>query len=224
MAIAPEKLKKVPERLLAALHRLGMPPEAIQQTYDLDDMMLARALSRAPERLTIADLDYLPRDGYHYELREGELVRMSPSKRRHSGSAGILVMHLGAYLLGHPLGEISIAEGGFVAGPQESLCCPDIAYVSRERATTVPPDEYYPFGPDIAVEVWSPDNSEQEMSEKATGYLAHGGRLVWILRPQDKTVRVYRPNSPVQTLRVGDTLTGEDVLPGFSVAVSLLFL
>jgi Uma2 family endonuclease len=224
MAIAPGKRKEVPDRLVAALHRAGMPTDRIQEAYQLKGPALARALARAPERLTVADLDYLPHDGYRYELREGKLVRMSPSKRRHSGSAGILVIHLGAYLLAHPLGEISIAEGGFRAGPDESLCCPDIAYVSRERAATVPPDEYYPFAPDIAVEVWSPDNTEQEMSDKAVSYLAHGARLVWILRPQDKTVRLYRPHSRVETLRMGDVLTGEEVLPGFSVPVSLLFL
>jgi len=224
MALAPEKLKEVPDRLLAALHRAGMSPETIQQMYHLDPPTVARALARAPERLTVADLDYLPRDGYHYELWEGKLIRMSPSKRRHAGSAGILVIHLGAYLLAHPLGEISIAEGGFRAGPNETVCCPDVAYFSNVRAATVPLDEYYPFAPDIAVEVWLPHSTEQEMSDKAASYLAHGARLVWILRPQDKTVRVYRPDLPVQTLRVGDLLTGEGVLPGFSVQVGLLFL
>ncbi len=61
------------------------------------------------------------------------------------------------------------------------------------------------------------------MSDKAANYLAHGGRLVWLLRPQDRTVRVHQPNAPVQTLRDGDLLAGEEVLPGFSVPVSDLF-
>jgi Uma2 family endonuclease len=223
MATAPAKLKEVPDRLLAALHRAGMPQERIQEAYHLDRATGVRAIATAPERLTVADLDYLPDDGCRYELREGELIRMSPSKRRHARSAGRLVMHLSAYLLKHPLGEISIAEGGFRAGPEETIVCPDVAYVSDERAATVPLDDYYPFAPDIAVEVWSPDNTEQEMKDKAAGYLAHGGRLVWLLHPREKTVRVYRPGVPAHTLQGRDLLTGEDVLPGFSVSVSLLF-
>lgn len=223
MAIAPEKLKAVPDRLLAALHRAGMPAEAIREAYHLDPAHVARAVGAAPKRLTVADMELLPDDGCRYELREGELIRMSPSKRRHAGSAGRLVMHLGAYLLQHPLGEISVAEGGFRAGPDETLYCPDVAYISDERAAAVPLDEYYPFAPDIAVEVWSPDNTEQEMSEKADHYLARGARLVWLLRPREKSVRVHRPGAPARTLRGDDLLTGEGILPGFSVSVRMLF-
>jgi Uma2 family endonuclease len=150
-------------------------------------------------------------------------VRMSPSKRRHSVAAGRLVRRLSVYLDQHPLGEISIAEGGFRAGPGQTLHCPDVGYTSNERAAQAPLDEFYPFAPDVAVEVWSPDNTEKEMSQKAANYLAHGSRLVWLLRPQDRTVRVHRPDGAVQVLQASDSLSGDDVLPGFSVPVSVLF-
>jgi hypothetical protein len=65
MAIAPEKLNEVPDRLLAALHRAGMPEERIREVYHLNRAAVARALARAPERLTVADLEYLPHDSYH---------------------------------------------------------------------------------------------------------------------------------------------------------------
>lgn len=223
MAIAPEKLKRVPDRLVVALYRAGVPADAIRQAYCLDAPALARALAHPPEPLKIEDLDLLPDNEYRYELREGELVRMSPSKRRHSRSAGAVAKYLGAYLVQHPLGELCVAEGGFRSGPNETLYCPDVAYVSEERAATVPPDEYYPFAPDIAVEAWSPDNTEDEMNEKAANYLAHGARAVWLLRPQDRTVRVHRSGRPVETLQAGDLLTGDEILPGFSVPVSDLF-
>jgi Uma2 family endonuclease len=223
MAIAPEKLKRVPGRLLAALHRAGMSENEIRQAYGLDRADLADVLSQAPNPLTVADLDFVPDDGYRYELWEGELTRMSPSKRRHAASAGRVVRHLSTYLDQHPIGEISIAEGGFRAGPDESIYCPDVAFVSNERLAHAPLDEYYPFSPDLAVEVWSPDNTEEEMSQKAANYLAHGGRRVWVLRPQDRTVRVYRPDAPMQVLQGDDLLTGDDILPGFSVPVSALF-
>jgi Uma2 family endonuclease len=223
MAIAPDKLRRVPGRLVAALHRAGMPESAIHEIYHLDHAAIASALSGPSERLSVEDLDYLPDDGYHYELWAGELVRMSPTKGRHTVSAGRLVKHLGAYLVQHPIGEICIAEGGFRTGPEESLRCPDAGYVSNERLADVPLDDYFPFAPDIAIEVWSPDNTEQEMNQKASDYLAHGARAVWVLRPRDRTVRVHRPDKPVEILRDGDLLTGDDILPGFSVAFSALF-
>jgi Uma2 family endonuclease len=223
MALAPEKLKQVPDRLLAALHRAGMPEEAIRHIYGLHPEALAGALQRPRERLKVEDLEFLPNDGWHYELWEGELVRMSPTKPRHGGSAGRVAKFLGAYLIQHPVGEIYVAEVGFRVGPGESVICPDVAYVSNETAVDEPLDEYYSFAPDIAIEVWSPDNTEREMTEKAAGYLAHGSRLVWLLRPQDRTVRVHRPDGAVQVLHASDSLNGDDVLPGFVVPVSALF-
>src|SRR5262245_12684799 len=99
MALAPAKPRKVPAPLLGALHRAGMPEDAIRQAYGLDREALARALKHPLERLHVEDLDLLPNDGFHYELREGELVRMSPTKPRHGGAAGRLAKFLGAYLV-----------------------------------------------------------------------------------------------------------------------------
>lgn len=223
MAIAPEKLRQVPDRLLAALHRAGMPEEALRQTYGLGAEALAQALQRPRERLNVEDLEFLPENGWRYELWEGELVRRSPSTPRHGRCAGRVARHLGAYLVQHPLGELSVAGGGFRAGPDQTLYCPDVAYVSAERTATVPLDEFYPFAPDIAVEVWSPDNTEAEMNQKAANYLAHGSRLVWLLRPQDRTVRVHRLDGSVQVLAASDSVSGEEVLPGFSAPVGALF-
>src|SRR5947209_2700286 len=194
MAIASQKLKQVPDRLLAALHRVGVSEAALREAYGLDAGAVARALAAHPEPLRVEDMALVPDDGYRYELWDGELVRMSPSKRRHAVSAGRLVRHLSVYLEHNPIGEISIAEGGFRAGPKQTLHCPDVGYTSNERAAQAPLDEFYPFAPDIAVEVWSPDNTERGMRRKAANYMAHGSRLVWLLRPQDRTVRVYRPD------------------------------
>jgi Uma2 family endonuclease len=223
MAIAPPKLKAVPPRLLAALHRAGVSEGELRRAYKLDAATLVQALARSPEPLLVDDMDFVPDDGHRYELWEGELVRMSPTKRRHTDSTGMIVKHLGAYLLQHPLGEICVAEGGFRAGPNESLYCPDAGFVSHERRATVPLDDYYPFAPDIAIEVWSPDNTQRQMGRKVTHYLERGSRLVWVLRPQDLTVQVHRLGAPMDLLRTDAFLTGEDVLPGFSVLVRDLF-
>jgi Uma2 family endonuclease len=39
--------------------------------------------------------------------------------------------------------------------------------------------------------------------------------LVWVINPQNHTVRVYRLDGSSQSLRENDALSGEDVLPGF---------
>ena len=50
-----------------------------------------------------------------------------------------------------------------------------------------------------------------------------GTRLVWVLEPVSKTVTVYRSETDIEMLTRDDTLTGEDVVPGFTCSVDHLF-
>lgn len=54
-------------------------------------------------------------------------------------------------------------------------------------------------------------------------YLTHGARLVWVVRPQQRTVTVYRPEGTARLLRETDTLEGEHVVPGFRLPLKELF-
>jgi len=219
--LAAERTRSVPARVLAALRRAGATEEEIRSYYEIPpDEPLPEDVG---EPLCIDDMALVPEDGYRYELWEGNLVRRMASKPRHGRTAGRVVRHLDAYLLSNPIGEILIAEAGFRAGPKESLYCPDASYVSNERIAAMELDEFVPFAPDIAIEVRSPDNTMRKLEIKARHYLAHGAKRVWVFRPKDRTVRVYRPDAPVQTLHADDMLTAEDMLPGFAVRVGELF-
>ena len=48
-------------------------------------------------------------------------------------------------------------------------------------------------------------------------------RLVWIIEPVGKTVTVYRSKTDIKTFTIEDTLSGEDVVEGFSCQVAELF-
>ena len=43
-----------------------------------------------------------------------------------------------------------------------------------------------------------------------------GLRLGWLINPQDQTVEIYRPNQDVEIVNLPTTLSGDDVLPGFT--------
>ena len=47
--------------------------------------------------------------------------------------------------------------------------------------------------------------------------------LVWVVRPAEKTVTVYRQNGEVEIKREADMLSGEDVLPRFTLRVDDIF-
>lgn len=53
-------------------------------------------------------------------------------------------------------------------------------------------------------------------------YIANGCRLGWLINPKTQSARVYRANGSVDVITSFDgSLSGEDVLPGFSLALSL---
>ena len=79
------------------------------------------------------------------------------------------------------------------------------------------------MAPDLAVEVVSPTDIQYRVIEKAVAYLNAGTRLVWIIEPVAKTVTVYRSQTDIKTFTIDDTLSGEDVVEGFSCQVAQLF-
>ncbi len=48
-------------------------------------------------------------------------------------------------------------------------------------------------------------------------YRQNGLRLGWLIAPKTQTVEIYRPNGQVELLHSPFTLSGEDVLPGFTL-------
>jgi Uma2 family endonuclease len=55
-------------------------------------------------------------------------------------------------------------------------------------------------------------------------YFENGARLVWVINPRQQYILVYRSSpTPDRLLKLADALTGEDVIPGFSLPVADLF-
>jgi Uma2 family endonuclease len=82
---------------------------------------------------------------------------------------------------------------------------------------------YVPGAPDLAVEVVSPNDLCTEVDEKVAEWLEHGARLAFVVNPRRQTVAVHRPDQTMRTLGIDDVLDGEDVVPGWSMAVRDLF-
>ena len=61
------------------------------------------------------------------------------------------------------------------------------------------------------------------MARKRREYFAGGARLVWQVYPDTRTVEVYTDPDTFTTLGEDDTLTGDPVLPGFTLSVRRWF-
>lgn len=86
-----------------------------------------------------------------------------------------------------------------------------------------PPEGHIRIAPDLAVEVVSPHDLAYDVDSKVEDYLQADVRLVWVVNPVTRTVRVHRPDGPGTTLRLDDELTGGDVLPGFRCPLRDIF-
>ena len=173
-----------------------------------------------PETTTMTLEEFLESDLEGYEYVKGELVPMPPTSGEHGRISVNLILPLGLYVRENRLGDIYVSETGFRVG--ERVLAPDIAFLSTDH---IPDDlsKVFPIPPDLAIEVVSPTDVLLRVEEKAFAYLEAGTQLVWVLKPRSKTVTVYRSETEITTLTRNDTLTGENVIAGFSCQVATLF-
>jgi Uma2 family endonuclease len=77
--------------------------------------------------------------------------------------------------------------------------------------------------PDLAIEVLSAGNTPREMARKLDEYFALGVQLIWLVDPSTETLNVYTFRQDSTHLDNTATLTGERILPGFTLPLSALF-
>ena len=163
--------------------------------------------------------EFLESDLEGYEYIKGELIPMAPTSVEHGYISVNLSSLLHLYVRENQLGRV-LSETGFRVG--ERVLIPDIAFVSTDR---LPADQSKasPVPPDLAVEVISPTDSSYRVEEKAFIYLEAGTQLVWVLKPRSKSVTVYRSETEITLLTQNETLSGEEVVKGFTCQVAELF-
>ncbi len=179
-----------------------------------------------PVLMTAEELLRLPDDEWRYELVEGRLVRMSPTGWSHGRVVMALLRAVDRFVEEHHLGEVCPAETGFrisAEGEADTVLAPDLAYVRAGREPAPGTEGYPHLAPNLVAEVVSPSQGRSEMGAKAQRWLSAGVQLVWIVAPEARTVEVWRDGGLVRIVTDEEELAGEEVLPGFAVAVADLF-
>ena len=178
------------------------------------------AISLMPLETDMTLEDFLESDLEGYEYVKGVLIPMPPTSGEHGDISSNVNWYLDSHVRENQLGRIYTSDTGFRIG--ERVLMPDIAFVLSAR---LPDDRRKAFSipPDLAVEIVSPTDVHYNVIEKALAYLNAGTRLVWVIEPVGKTVTVYRSQTDIKTLTREDTLSGEDVVEGFSCQVAQLF-
>jgi Uma2 family endonuclease len=174
--------------------------------------------------LTPDDLLAMP-DGNNYELVDGELVERKMGW--YSGwVGGRLFRFLAAFAEDNGVGWVTTADSSYqyAAGADTLVRKPDVSFVRRgQLPDEEPPEGHARLRPDLAAEVVSPKDLYYEVEKKVEEYLRAGVRLVWVINPATRKVRIHRLDGTITEVREDGELTGEDVVPGFRCPVSALF-
>jgi Uma2 family endonuclease len=171
-------------------------------------------------RLTEEEFLALPKDGFKYELVNGEAVGMSTGLR-HDEIVAWLLFLLRPFITGR--GKLFASDAGFrmVGG---NIRSPDVSFVRSERFPEgVSPAGFADFAPDLCVEVLSPTDRPLEMFSKLGEYFDSGVTEVWLLDMAARSVTVYRAETQARTYGPEENLDGGDLLPGFHRRVADLF-
>lgn len=186
----------------------------------------------AQKLMTVEEFLALPDDGVERWLIQGQLwekrdTDMTRRNRLHSVTEGRVTGLLVQWLLRQPepRGEVVCGEAGFlIRRTPDSSVGIDVAYISPEMADANPAGRTMFDGPPLlAVEILSPNDTQQEVTAKLLDYLAAGVGVVWVIDPDFQTVRVHEPGQPLRLYNDTQTITAEPHLPGFSAQVADFF-
>ena len=142
------------------------------------------------------------------------------------------------------LGKVFSSSTIFIL-PNGGKRSPDVAWIANERWETLTSEEqekFAPICPDFVIELRSRhsrgaarsrSDSLTQLQKKMTSdpasaedarerarmqeYIDSGLRLGWLIDPQNQQVAIYRQNQPMELVSLPTTLSGENVLPGFTL-------
>ena len=161
--------------------------------------------------------------------KTGELIIMSPT----GGEAGAknfnLYIDIGIWNRRTRLGKAFDSSTVFIL-PNGARKSPDVSWVRLELWNSLTPQEqqgFPPLVPDFVIELVSPSDLKnqryEDLQEKMQEYLDNGVKLGWLIEPSAKIVEIYRSQQQVEIFNNPQTLSGEDVLPGFTLDLSEIF-
>jgi Uma2 family endonuclease len=178
-----------------------------------------------PRLFTAADLAVLPSElpsgPVVYELHHGRLITMPPPGNVHGAVEGNLIAALKVQGEYRGLGKARCGDVGIVLArnPDHVLGADAVFIATASLPIRCSPEGYLETIPDLVVEVRSKNDSVPALQRKAEDYLRAGTRVVWVADPMARNVTEYRKDTQPRVYGEDDTLTVEDVIPGFQLSV-----
>ena len=121
-------------------------------------------------------------------------------------------------------GKVFDSSGGFTL-PDGSIMSPDVAVVEASRWALLSIEQrktFAPLCPDFVLELRSQSDRLKDCREKMDDWMTNGCRLGWLIDLNNQITYIYRPNQEPQEVAGLGLLSGEDVLPDFTLDLANL--
>lgn len=190
----------------------------------------ANPASLLPRSQEMTEREFFEFCQQHQELRiernaTGELEMMSGAGSETGNRNALLITFLTLWALHDGTGLSFDSSTGFKL-PNGADRSPDAAWLKRSRWDALTKEEqtrFAPVCPDFVVELRSPNDSLKKLQAKMEEYLANGAQLGWLIDREHKHIYIYRPQQPVECLDNPANLSGETILPGFTLDLALIW-
>lgn len=178
---------------------------------------------------TVTDEELMLMSSQNPELRfernaNGMLETMPPT----GGISGNREIKAGAYLLNwvesQDLGEVFSSSTGFRLA-NTAVRSPDAAFVAKGRLPEnwdEEEDKFINLAPDFVIEIRSKNDSLAKLKAKMEEYISNGVQLGWLIDSKNQQALVYRRDGSITQYPATAVLSGEDVVPGFTLPLRKL--
>lgn len=160
---------------------------------------------------------------WRFELSpEGEIIIMPPVHHPSDGHEHDFGIELG--LWAREFGGVARGSSAAFQMPVTGgTLSPDGSWTAQEKwdSHTHLAGDAHPLCPDFVVEIRSTYDSLPPLHAKMQLYMRNGTLLGWLIDGRNRRVYIYRAGQPEPELQEDPaTLSGEDVLPGFTFDVA----
>jgi Uma2 family endonuclease len=190
-------------------------------------MAITTLRPRRPKLLSVEEWAQRP-DGEQYELIDGVLRSRMVNQNYHEYAVGWVVTVLNNYLVSQGVrGRAFPSNVKYRIRARRGIML-DVSFVMGAHVDEIDPQAAYnTVGPDLAVEVLSPDQGEEYLEERLDDYWKLGTQEIWIVSPDTRTVTGYtREESEYAlfaTVREDEPFTSR-LLAGLTFSIGLLWM
>ena len=154
-----------------------------------------------------------------------ELIIMPPAFSETGWQELELALQVGTWAKQDGTGRAYGPTAGFTL-PNGAVRAPDVSWILLSRWEAMSDSERRGFAkvcPDFVIELRSESDSLREVQRKMAEYMENGARLGWLIDPQNRRVHIYRPGQAVEILEEPTAVSGDPVLPGFTLDLSVIW-